>query len=55
MYTDPLFVAAEIAYRKELFAPGPSRAAASRHHGHGWAGRLHVRLPHRHATQVRPA
>ena len=55
MYTDPLFVAAEIAYRKELFAPGPSPVAASRRHGHGWAGRLHVRLPHRHTAQVRPA
>ena len=31
MYADPLFVAAEVAYRKErLTAPGPSRAAASR-------------------------
>ena len=51
MYTDPLFVAAEIAYRKELFAPGPSLVAASRRHGHGWTGRLHVRLPHRHTVR----
>jgi hypothetical protein len=55
MYTDPLFVAAEVAYRKELFTPGSRRVAASRRHGHGWAERLHVRLPHRHTSQVRPA
>ena len=54
MYPDPMFVAAELAYRKELFAPG-GRVGASRRHGHGWAERLHVRLPHRHTTQVRPA
>jgi hypothetical protein len=55
MYPDPLFVTAELAYRKELFAPAAGRVAASRRHGHGWAERLHVRLPHRHTAQVRTA
>ncbi|MDF2145738.1 hypothetical protein [Knoellia sp. p5-6-4] len=55
MYGDPLFVNAELDYRRQLFAAGSGRVASSRRHGHRWAERLHVRLHHRHATQVRPA
>jgi hypothetical protein len=55
MYGDPLFVNAELDYRRQLFAAGSGRVGASRRHGHRWADRLHVRLHHRHATQVRPA
>lgn len=55
MYGDPLFVNAELDYRRQLFAAGSGRVGASRRHGHRWADRLHVRLHHRHGTQVRPA
>lgn len=55
MYQDPLFVNAEIAYRRELFATRTGGSGAARHHGHRLAERLHVRLPHRHTAQVRPA
>ena len=54
MYGDPLFINAEIAYRRELFTTSTGRHAGPRH-GHRLADLLHVRLPHRHTTQVRPA
>ena len=54
MYQDPLFVNAELAYRRELFTTSTGRAAGRRH-GHRLAERLHLRLPHRHTTQVRAA
>ena len=55
MYADPIFINAELAYRRELFATSTGRSGASRRHAHRLAERLHVRLPHRHTTQVRPA
>lgn len=55
MYADPLFINAELAYRRELFATSTGRTGSSRRHGHRLADRLHVRLSHRHTTQVRPA
>jgi len=55
VYADPMFINAELAYRRELFATSTGRTASSRRHGHRLADRLHVRLPHRHTTQVRPA
>jgi hypothetical protein len=55
MYGDPLFVNAELDYRRQLFAAGTGHLGSSRRHHHRWAERLHLRLPHRHTTQVRPA
>ena len=55
MYGDPLFINAELAYRRELFTTSTGRSRGRHHHGHRLAERLHVRLPHRHTTQVRPA
>ena len=53
-YTNPA-LDAELAYRRELFATSTGRTGSSRRHGHRLADRLHVRLSHRHTTQVRPA
>ena len=42
MYGDPLFINAEIAYRRELFTTSTGRHAGPRH-GHRLADRLHVK------------
>jgi hypothetical protein len=52
--TDPLFVAAELAYRLESLS-GANRATAERHHARRWMPQLGLRLHHRHARHIRPA
>ncbi|HET6694060.1 MAG TPA: hypothetical protein VFG97_07125 [Pedococcus sp.] len=52
--TDPLFVAAEVAYRFESFS-GANRTSAGRHHSRRWMPDLHLRVHHRHARHMRPA
>lgn len=51
--TDPLFVAAEVAYRFESLS-GANRASSG-HHSRRWLPALSLRVHHRHARHMRPA
>jgi hypothetical protein len=55
IYSDPQFIAAEVAYRRERLTGGAGEVGASRGAGRRWTDRLHVSLRHRHVARARTA
>jgi len=55
IYSDPQFIAAEVAYRRERLTGGAGEAGASRGLGRRWTDRLHVSLHHRDVALARTA